>query len=54
MMIDLFLKEWAKIKKNDIASLICKAEVHLEHAQFRDIQDLMDAFSKWRSALEKS
>ena len=54
MRIDLFLKEWAKIKKKEIASLICKAELHLEHAQFRDIQDLMDAFSKWRSTLGKS
>ena len=29
MRIDLFLKEWTKIKKNEIASLICKAELHL-------------------------
>ena len=53
MQIDLFLKEWTKIKKNDIDSLICKAELHLENAQFKDIQDLMVAYAKWRSALGK-
>ena len=51
--IDLFLKEWKKIKKNKITSLICKAELHLENAQFKDIKDLMDSFSNWHSALGK-
>ena len=51
--IDLFLKEWKKIKKNKITSLICKAELHLDNAQFKDIQDLMDAFSKWCFSLGK-
>ena len=54
MRIGLFLKEWTKIKKKEIASLICKVELHLENAQFKDIQNLMDAFVKWRSALGKS
>ena len=53
MRIDLFLKEWAKIKKKDITSLTCKAQLHLEIAQFNDIQDLMDAYAKWRSALSQ-
>ena len=52
--IDLFLKEWAKIKKKDIASLTCKAQLHLETAQFNGIQDLMDAYAKWHSALAQS
>ena len=54
MRIDIFLKEWTKIKKKDIDSSICKSELHLENAQLKDIQDLMDAFSKWHSALGKS
>ena len=54
MWIDMFLKEWMKIKKNEIDSLICKAESNLENVEFKGIQDLMDAFSKWRSALGKS
>ena len=53
MRIDLFLKEREKIEKNDILSLTCKSQLHLENAQFKDIQDLMDAYSKWRSALGK-
>ena len=53
MRIDLFLKEWPKMRKKDITSLICKAQLHLENAQFKDIQDLMDAYAKWRSALGK-
>ena len=53
MRIDLFLKEWEKIKKKDIASLTCKAQLHLETAQFNDIQYLMDAHAKWRSFLSK-
>ena len=54
MQIDMFLKEWMKIKKNEIDSLICKVESNLENVEFKGIQDLMDAFSKWRSALGKS
>ena len=53
MRIDLFLKEWMKIKNKEIASLIYKVELHLENAQFKDIQYLMDAFSKWHSTLGK-
>ena len=53
MKIDLFFKECGKIRKRDIASLICKAQVHLENARFKDIQDLMDAYAKWRSVLGK-
>ena len=51
MWIDMFLKEWMKIKKKEIASLICKAEFHLENAQFKDIQDFMDSFVCWGSDL---
>lgn len=47
--IDFFLKEWAKIKTKDIASLTCKAQLHLETAKFNDIQDLMNAYAKWLS-----
>ena len=54
MRIDLFLKQWAKIKEKDITSLTCKVELHLENAQFKDIQDLMDAYAKWHSALSQS
>ena len=54
IQIDMFLKQWMKIKKKEIISLICKVELHLENSQFKDIQDLMDAFSKWHSALGKS
>ena len=32
MNIDLFLKEWENIRKRKIASLICKAQLHLENA----------------------
>ena len=53
MRIDHFLKEWVKIKKKDNTSLICKAQLYLENAQFTDIQYLMDAYAKWRSALGK-
>ena len=53
MRIDLFLKEWAKIKKKEVASLTCKAQLHLETAQFNDIQDLMDAHAKWHSFTSK-
>ena len=53
MRIDLFLKQWAKIKKKDIASLTCKAQIQLETVEFNDIQDLMDAYAKWHSVLAK-
>ena len=53
MRIDLFLKEWEKIKKKEITSLTCKAQLYLETSQFNDIQDLMDDYSKWRSILSK-
>ena len=54
MNIDLFLREWEKIKKKEIASLICKAALHLENAQYRDIHDLLDAFVKWQYSIGKS
>ena len=53
MRIDLFLKQWAKITKREITSLTCKSQLHLETAQFNDIQYLMDAHAKWRSFLSK-
>ena len=53
MRIDLFLKEWMKIMKKETTSLICKYKLHLKNVQFKDIQDLMDAFSKWCSTLGK-
>ena len=46
MRIELFLKEWEKIKKKEITSLSCKAQLYLETAQFNDIQDLMDDYAK--------
>ena len=54
MKTHLFLWEWENIKKREITSLIWKVELHLEHAQYRDIQDLLDAFSKWNFSLGKS
>ena len=53
MNIDLFLKEWVKIKKNDITSLICKAQLHLKIAQFNNIQYLMDAYAECCFSLGK-
>ena len=46
MRINLFLREWDKVKKREIESLICKAQLQLEHAQYQDIVDLLDVFSK--------
>ena len=54
MIINSFLKEWTKIKKKEIDSLICKTKFHIKNDQFKDIQGLMDAFSKWFSPLGKS
>ena len=38
MRIGIFFQEWENIKKREIGSLICKAELHLEHAQYQDLQ----------------
>ena len=54
MSIDLFLLEWEKIRKREIASLIYKEELHLEHAQYHDFEDLMIVHDNWKSALGKS
>ena len=53
MRINLFLREWEKVKKREIESLICKAQLQLEHAQYKDVVDLLDSFSKWQSTLGK-
>ena len=53
MRIGIFLKEWEKIKKKDITSLTCKSQLHIETAKFNDIQDLMDSYANWHSALAK-
>ena len=54
MGINLFLWKWKKVNKREIESLICKAQLQLEHAQYQDIMDLLDVFSKWKYALGKS
>ena len=53
MRINLFLREWEKVKKREIKSLICKDQLQLEYAQCQDIADLLDVFSKWQSSLGK-
>ena len=53
MKINLCLCEWEKVKKRDIASLTRKAQLQLQHAQYHDVEYLLDVFSKWKYTLGK-
>ena len=44
--INLFLREWEKLKKREIESLICKVQLQLKSR----IEYLLDVFSKWKPA----
>ena len=52
--IQVFMKEWKKIKKMDISSQICKMEIHWRHAHFQEVDELMDLYAKWCSTLGQS
>ena len=52
-LIQVYLKEWKKIKKKHVAFQMCKIEIHFRHAHFQEIDELMNLHAKWRSALGK-
>ena len=52
--IKLFVKEWKKNRREEIFSQICKNEIQLRNAHFQEVDDILDLFFKWRSALEKT
>ena len=52
--IQLFIKEWKKMREEEISSQICKNKIQLRNAHFQEVDDIMDLFSKWRSTLEKT
>ena len=45
-LIQVYLKEWKKVKKREITSQICKAKIHLRHAHFQEINELMNLHAK--------
>ena len=49
--IQVYLWEWKKFKKREIASQIMREEVHIDQDKYQDIVFLMDVDAKWRSAL---
>ena len=49
--MQVYLREWKKVKKREITSHILRAEVHLEQTKYQDIDFLMDLDAKWRSTL---
>ena len=53
MRINIFLRELERVNKRDIESLIYKDQLQIEHAQYQNIVDLLDVFSKWQSSLRK-
>ena len=52
-LIQVYLKKWKKIKKKEITSQIYKTEIHLRHAHFQKIEELMKLHAKWRFTLGK-
>ena len=51
--IKLFIKEWRKIRREEISSQICKNDIQLRNAHFQEVDDILDLFFKWSSALEQ-
>ena len=52
--IQVFIKEWKKMREEEISSKICKTEIQLRNAHFQEVHDIMDLFSKWCSTLGKT
>ena len=52
--IQLFIKEWKKIEKEDISSQICKTKIQFRNANFQEVNHIVDLFSKWCSGLVQS
>ena len=52
-LIQVYLKEWKKLKKKEITSQIYKTKIHLKHSHFQEIDELMNLHAKWRFALAK-
>jgi len=52
--IKVFIKQWKKIKQEDISSKICKAKIQLRNAHFQEVDDILELFGKWCSALAET
>ena len=52
--IKLFIKEWKKIRREEISSQICKNDIQLRNAHFQEVDDILNLFVKWHYALKQS
>ena len=48
--IQVFIKEWKKMRE-EISSQICKTEIQLRNAHFQEVDEILELFGKWCSAL---
>jgi len=44
--INLFIKEWKKIRREEISSQICKNEIQLRNAHFQEVDEILELFGK--------
>ena len=52
--IILFIKEWKKMTRVEILLQSCKSDIQLRNANFQEVNDILDIFSKWCSSLDQS
>ena len=49
--IEVYVGKWKMMKKREITYEILRAEIHLEHAKYQDIDFSMDLDARWHSSL---
>ena len=49
--IKVFIKQWKKVRQQEISSKICKTEIQLRSAHFQEVDEILELFGKWRFAL---
>ena len=49
--IKVLIKQWKKMREEEISSKICKTEIQLRNAHFQEVDEILDLFGKWCSAL---
>ena len=50
--IKVLIKQWKKMRQEEISSKICKAEIQLRNAHFQEVDEILELFGKWCSTLK--
>ena len=50
--IKVFIKQWKKVRQEEISSKICKNKIQLRSAHFQEVDEILELFGKWCSVLK--